>query len=381
MKIFNKKIFALFILLLASCADKANDTPTESETVSILDQVNLTEAQLNLVGLKVGKIESRKISNTIKANGMLDVPPQNLVTVSAMLGGFVKQTDLLQGMQVKKGQVIAVMEDPAYIQLQQEYLENKSQLDFNEMEYKRQQELAKENINAQKTVQQAQSNFLSAKAKVEGLKSKLKMINISFADLESGNIKSEVNLYSPISGYVTQVHVNLGMYVNSRDIMFKIVDTKHLHAEIIVYEKDVLNIKIDQRVRFQLANETKERIAHVYLVGKEISPDRTVRVHCHLEKEDISLLPGMYLSAFFETSGGSVPSLPELAVINFEGADYVFLVISEAERIYKMIKVTKGITESGYSEITLPQGIDPTSLFVVEGAYDLLAFLKNTEEE
>jgi cobalt-zinc-cadmium efflux system membrane fusion protein len=163
--------------------------------------------------------------------------------------------------------------------------------------------------------------------------------------------------------------------------MFKIVDTKHLHAEITVYEKDVLKIKIDQRVRFQLANETTERIARVYLVGKEISPDRTVRVHCHLEKEDTDLLPGMYLNALFETSVGNVPSLPEQAVINFEGADYVFITKNETDRIYKMIKVTKGVTESGYSEITLPQGIDPSSMIVTEGAYDLLAYLKNTEEE
>lgn len=381
MKKLNSLIFSLLIFLLMSCADKASDLPIESVSTSIPDEVNLTEAQLKLIGLKLGKIESRTISATIKANGMLDVPPQNMVTVAAVLGGFVKQTDLLQGMQVKKGQVIAVMEDPAYIQMQQEYLESKSQLDFNEMEYRRQQELAKENINAQKTLQQAQSNFLSAKAKVAGLKSKLKMINIAVADLENGNIKSEVNIYAPISGYVTQVHVNLGMYVNPRDVMFKIVDTKHLHAEITVYEKDVLKIKIDQRVRFQLANETTERIARVYLVGKEISPDRTVRVHCHLEKEDTDLLPGMYLNALFETSVGNVPSLPEQAVINFEGADYVFITKNETDRIYKMIKVTKGVTESGYSEITLPQGIDPSSLIVTEGAYDLLAYLKNTEEE
>lgn len=371
----------LFSLWISSCAEKVNDAPVESISAALSDEVSLTEAQYNLAGLKVGKIEERTISSTIKANGMLDVPPQNMITVSALLGGFVKKTDLLQGMRVKKGQVIAVMEDPAYIQLQQEYLEGKSQLDFNEMEYQRQQELAKENINAQKTLQQAQSNFMSSKAKVEGLKSKLNLINISVADLENGSIKNEVNVYAPISGYVTQVHVNLGMYVNPKDVMFKIVDTQHLHAEILVYEKDVLQIKIDQRVRFLLANETRERLAHVYLIGKEISPDRTVRVHCHLEKEDPDLLPGMYLSALFETNLSKVPSLPEQAVISFEGADYVFLVTNEAERRYKMLKITKGVTEGGFAEVNLAADIDQASSFVIEGAYDLLGYLKNTEEE
>ncbi len=381
MKTLNKFLLLLFIGSLISCTEKVNDAPVESISTASSDEVNLTEAQFNMVGLKVGKVEPRTIGSTIKANGMLDVPPQNMVTVSALLGGFAKKTNLLQGMRVKKGQLIAVMEDPAYIQLQQEYLEGKSQLDFNAMEYQRQQELAKENINAQKTLQQAQSNFMSSKAKVEGLKSKLKLINISVADIENGSIKNEVNVYAPISGYVTQVHVNIGMYVNPRDVMFKIVDTQHLHAEILVYEKDVLQIKIDQRVRFQLANETSERMAHVYLIGKEISPDRTVRVHCHLEKEDPDLLPGMYLSALFETNLNKVPSLPEQAVINFEGTDYVFLVTNEVGRRYKMVKVIKGVTESGFAEVNLPADIDPASSFVVEGAYDLLGYLKNTEEE
>ena len=123
----------LFSLWISSCAEKVNDAPVESISAALSDEVSLTEAQYNLAGLKVGKIEERTISSTIKANGMLDVPPQNMITVSALLGGFVKKTDLLQGMRVKKGQVIAVMEDPAYIQLQQEYLEGKSQLDFNEI--------------------------------------------------------------------------------------------------------------------------------------------------------------------------------------------------------------------------------------------------------
>lgn len=381
MTITHKSIFALLIIVLAACSDKVKEIPGQVETKVVSpNRVHLTEAQLKTISLELGKIEPREISNTIKANGMLDVPPQNMVTISATLGGFVKYTELLQGMYVKRGQVIAIMEHPNYIQLQQDYLESKSQLDFYSSEYDRQQELAKENINAAKTLQQAQSNYLGTKAKVEGLKSKLKLININAAELEKGNIRNTVNIYAPIDGYVTQVHVNVGMYVNPTDVLFKIVDTKHLHAEVIVFEKDVLKIKIKQRVRLQLANESKERIATVYLIGREISPERTVSVHCHLLNEDTNLLPGMYFSALFESGTNSVPSLPEQAIVGFEGKDYVFIARDAANRDYEMVPVTKGTSESGFSEVTLPANIDPDTQIVVQGAYDLLSYLKNTEE-
>lgn len=373
------KLLIAFVVLLGACKEKQINEGSSTTTPE--DQVILTAAQFNSIGIQLGKLESRAVSSTIKANGMLDVPPQNFVTVSAILGGFVKETKLLQGMKVSHGQVIAVMQDPAYIQLQQDYLQSKSQLEFYESEFKRQQELAKENINAAKTLQQAQSNFLSATANVEGLKEKLKLINIPLSKLEDGDIQSEINIYSPINGYVTQVNVNIGMHVNPTDVLFKIVDTKHLHAEIIVYEKDISKIKIDQRVRIQLSNESAERIARVYLIGKAISLERTISVHCHLEKEDDALLPGMYLSALFETSIGNVPTLPEEAVVNFEGSDYAFMATNQDQLEYQMIKITKGVSALGYVQVTLPEDVEPNSSFVVKGAYDLLGYLKNTEEE
>ncbi len=381
MKSITKIYIIVFTVVLASCSEKIKDNPIESSINTNPTELQLTDGQQKSIGLTIAKIEAREITNTIKANGMLDVPPQNMVTVSAILGGFVKKTELLQGMYVRKGQVIAVMEHPNYIQLQQDYLESKSLLDFYKAEYKRQQELAKENINAAKTLQQAQSNFQGTKAKAEGLRARLKMININTSNLEAGGIVNSVNIYAPISGYVTQVHVNIGQFVNPSDVLFKIVDTKHLHVEIVVFEKDALKIKLNQRVRFKLTNEQAERTAKVYLIGKEISAERTIRVHCHLEKEDETLIPGMYLSAEFEAGTGTVPSLPEQAIVNYENQNYVFLVLNETEKRYKMIQVNKGATVSGFSQVELPEGVDPASSFVVTGAYDLLGYLKNTEEE
>jgi cobalt-zinc-cadmium efflux system membrane fusion protein len=399
----NKLTYILSIFFasafLLSCNSKATEEPAEEHHDEGENTVELSAAQYKTAGIELGKVEQKQISGTIKVNGMLDVPPQQLVSISVPLGGFLKNTELLQGSRVKKGQVIATIENLEFIQLQQDYLEAKSQFEFSKADYERQQELAKENVSAQKTLQQAKSNYTIWQAKANGLREKLKMININLASLEEGNITNTIYLYAPITGYVTEVNVNIGKFVNPSDILFEIVDTEHLHAELSVFEKDVPKIKVGQKVRFTLANETKERIATVHLIGREISEDRTIRIHCHIDKEDPQLLPGLYLKAIVETGGALVSALPDEAIIDFQGKKYIFISgeetqnhqegekedtqakETEAGHHFTMIEVQTGNSESGYTEVALPENFNTNAEVVIKGAYSLLSKMKNSEEE
>ena len=377
-------LYTIVLLTVFSCSKNADKNQLDGNSKPnrenhTLNEVSLTDDQVKTINIQLGQIEKRQISNPVKANGMLDVPPQNLVTISAPLGGFVKYTGLLQGMKVKKGQVVVVMEHPDYIQIQQDYLDSKSQLEYLELEYKRQQDLATENVNAMKALQQSKSNYVSTKARVEGLKAKLRLININPADIEAGDIKSTISIPSPISGFVTQVNINIGMHVNPTEVMIKIVDTEHLHAEAQVFEKDISKLVIGQTVRIRLSNETKERLAKVYLIGKEITPERTVRVHCHLSDEDSSLIPGMYFSAIIETNKNLETVLRNEAVVNFNGKYFVFITSDAASHRYEMIEITKGISEDGYTVVDLPESAQNKSI-VVSGTYALLGILKNKED-
>ena len=373
-------IFLLFVLLSCSRQQEKVDVKEQQDS-TLTDVVVLNDIQFKTAGIETGIITLRDISMVVKANGKLDVPPQNMVSISAPMGGFVKNTELLQGMKVKKGQLLVVMESPDYIQLQQDYHDTKSQLTFLEAEYARQEELSKENVNSTKTLQQVRANYKSAKAKTEALKAKLRMIHINPENLTEGIIQSTISIPSPLEGFVTEVLINIGSYVNPTDVMFKIVDTEHLHAEAEVFEKDVLKLKKGNHVRIRLANEAEEREAKVYLIGKEISAERTVRVHCHLEKEDVNLLPGMYFSAIIETTNQKVMSLPESAFANYEGKEYVFSVTNSQRHEYKMISVKKGVCEDGFCEVTLPEDVDQQSEIVLKGSFELLSKLKNAGED
>ena len=373
----------LSAILLSCSSSKKEEQHTEKSEEHSTSEVLLTEAQYKNVGIKLGKAEERSMSGVVKVNGVFDVPPQNLVTISLPYAGIIKQTILLQGMEVKKGEVLAVLEHPDFIQLQQDYLDNKSKLDYVKLEMERQQELQKENVNSTKVLQKAQSDYESLKAIVSGLKEKLSLININTDQLQKNGISKQVRVLAPIHGFVTKVNVNIGKLVNPYDVICEIVDIGHLHVELTVFEKDVTSLKVGQKVRYWVNNESKERTASVYLIGKEISLDRTVRVHCHLDKEDKTLLPGMYLNAYIETTKKQSLVLPSAAVVESANKNYVFVSSGKEKSNYSfnMVEVSIGIVDDNYTEVILPQALDSNAEFVIVGAYDLLSSKNVGEEE
>lgn len=366
----------LVLVLFAACG-AGPDASVETTEAPVSDTLRLSAEQMQSIGVQTAPAEIREVPDIIQANGMLDVPPQNLVTVSAVFGGFVHETTLLQGMRVKKGQVLVTLQHPDYIQLQQDYLETVSQLELAEQELRRQEDLSRENINAEKTLQQARSEHARMQAREKGLEGKLKMINLSGAQIRKDGIRPTISVLSPISGYVTEVMVNAGMFVAQEKPMFRIVDTEHLHAEIQVFEKDIMRIRTGQLIRLRLINENSDRRAKVYLVGKEISGERTVRVHGHLEQHDADLLPGMFFSARVEVGAARGLALPESAFEGFEGADYVFT--AAGTDAYRMIPVVKENCAGGYCRFAFA-GPEVEGPFVVKGAHTLLGLLKNTGE-
>ena len=422
------------LVFLTACGGNKAETAGKGETAepeaSEAKVVALTADQYNIAGIETGKVETRPLSGTVKVNGVLDVPPQNLVSISAPAPGFLKKSDLLQGSRVRKGEVIAVLYNPEFITEQQAYLETRQdlvaahgQLEYAEAEYKRQEELARENVNAGKTLQAAKAEYTTLKAKVTSLEAKtggqrarFKLLGIDPERLTPDNFQSEIKLYSPTFGYVTEVNVNAGKYVGNTEVLFKIADTEHLHAELTVFEKDILKLKVGQVVRFTLANESRERRAKIYLFGREISPDRSIRVHCHLDKEDTDLLPGMYFKATVETGANPVPALPEAALVSSEGKDYIFVEDMEdegrhpvnkdekpgpvpgaktkgrdhadgeaethGEHRFHMVEVKRGVTDGSFVEVLLPEDFNlANSRVVTKGAFYLLSAAKGGGEE
>jgi cobalt-zinc-cadmium efflux system membrane fusion protein len=292
----------------------------------------------------------------------------------------VKSTELLQGMKIKKGQVLAVLENPEYITLQQEYLDAKSKLAYQELEFARQKELSNENVSSKKTFQQTTAEYQQLRNRVAALKAQLGLININPNKLSAGNISSTIRIYSPINGFVKNVHVNIGKFVTPQEVLFELVDVEHMHAELTVFEKDIAKLKQGQKIKLTFPNLPGHEIgASVYLVGRSIEDDKTIRVHAHLDKEDPELLPGMYVTALVDVNEAQVPALPEDAIVQAEGKNVIF--IAKSPQMFEMVPVETGATENGFTEVKLPSNVPASAKIVTKGAYHILAKKLNVGEE
>ncbi|MDX5422293.1 MAG: efflux RND transporter periplasmic adaptor subunit [Hymenobacteraceae bacterium] len=381
----------LGILLFTSCGEEAElaEETTEEHKEENPNVAELTEEQYRVAGIALGKPQMRNLSNMLRLTGELDLPPQSMASITAPLGGFIRKTEVLEGRYVKEGELLATIENPEFVTLQQDYLEASSRLEYLRLEYQRQKELSEEQVTSAKTFQQVTADYKATQARVQALKEKLKIIGISNGSLQSGNIKRILPLYAPIDGYVTYVNADVGQYVAPTDVLFRIADTDHLHVELTVFEKDVAALQKGQKVLYSLPNETvANHEATIYLIGKEISEERTVRVHAHMEKEDKDLVPGMYVQAQVALDGQKALALPEAAVVQDNGQDFIFLYTGqekEGEAVvkkFRMVPVERGVEEGSFVEVALPAGIDTAAAnFVTKGAYSLLSRMRNTEDE
>jgi len=380
-------ILSAFFVALASCSN--GKKPVEIKEAEVLpdDIVEMREDQVKLAKIETGTIELRSLSGTLKVNGLVTVAPQNLATVCMPLGGFIKSISLMPGNAVSKGQTLAILENQEFVDIQQNYLEAKNKLAFAEAEYKRHSELYKEDVYSQQNLQQVTADYKNLKAQVKGLEQKLALIGLNPAGLNEDNITRSVAVVSPIDGYVKTVNINIGKFVSSSDILFEIENSDKLFLELTLFEKDADKVSNGQKIRFFINNETEQHEAVIYQTGKSINADKTYKVYASVPGKCKNIIPGMYVNAIIEASSNQVTTLPSEAIVSFDDKDYIFLF--DNNKIeggkpfteYRMIQVKKGVTDAGYTEITLPEGIDVKVVkAVIKGAYNLLSAKKNAGE-
>jgi cobalt-zinc-cadmium efflux system membrane fusion protein len=373
-------------LLFNSCGSSASkEAVVDVKEVLPENIVELNADQYKMANVKMGAIEFRSLSDLIKINGLISAPPQNIATVSTPMGGFIKNTSLMQGSLIKKDQILAMVENPEFIDLQQNYLESKNQLEYVEADYNRQKDLFKDNISSAKNFQQITSEYKVLKGKMNALGQKLALIGINPETLTETNIQRAIAVKSPISGYVKQVNVNIGKYVSPTDVLFEIVNTSKLTVELTVFEKDIHEISIGQRLRFGLSDEGKDQyVAVIYQVGKVLQNDKTIKVFATITNPSVRLIPGIYITASVETHNNSMTALPSDAIVQFDGKDYIFVFDrvkqenGKAITEYKLVQVKRGASDNGYTGVILPEGFDiKKAKIVIKGAYNLMAAKKN----
>ena len=372
-------IAVLSILTILACTGNKTKEAVEVEKGNdslSADLVTLNAAQLKTANLAFGTAQLMSMHKILKVNGAIDVPPSNIVSISIPMGGYLKKTSLIPGMFVKKGNLLAVLEDPSYIELQQDYLTAKSKLVYLEADFNRQRDLNATKSTSDKIFQLARSDYESQKYLTKSLSEKLKLLGIDPLTLNENNISRAINFNAPINGYVTKVNVNIGKYVTPTDILFEIIDPSDLHLRLIVYENDATNLKVGNKVSFYTNNDIRKKyLAKVAVINPNINEDKTTEVHCHLVNESVRLYPGTSANAEIELNDAKVNAVPEQAIVKWQNKPFVF--IKMEGNSFKMVPVEMGVSTNGYVEIKNDLG---KQAIVTTNAYTLLMQLKNSAD-
>ncbi|PHQ56621.1 MAG: hypothetical protein COC16_02855 [Lutibacter sp.] len=391
-------IFFLLLIALISCEEnkqqrnnhknsirkseelhtKDNNNEEESSTM-----VTLKLNQLNVMNIELGIVSQVNLGSTLKVNGQLELPPQKKASVSTILGGRLQSISVIEGDYVKKGQVVAYLNNPEIIKMQRDYLSVKSSFTFLENEYQRKKILLNDGITSVKSFQQTEADYYEVKSSLSASKSTLQLMGLNIATIEKGIIVSSIPIIAPIKGYVQNIEINIGKYVSPTKEMFEIVDNEFLHLGLKVFEKDIDKAKVGQIITFSLTTRSdKIYEAEIFALGKAFDMDtRAVKVHAKIVGTHEGLLTGMFVDARIIITNTKVNALPDAAFVNEDGLDYIFIQIekNKEEIVLEKIQVNRGVSDLGFSEVVFVNDMQNNMIVVTKGAYYVNAELNKGE--
>src|SRR5690554_4277685 len=376
-------------------AETTTDEHEEEENVAVL-----TDEQMKAVGIEIGSIEQKQLSATLKANGALRVPNSSKANATSLFGGVIKSLNVEIGDFVRKGQVIATISNPQFIQLQEEYLSINSRIEFAEQEVARQRELNEGNAGAKKNLQSATTELNTLRTRKASLQQQIQMMGINPASLSNSSLKSSLVVTSPISGTVSNVFAKIGSYVDVSSPIAELVENSALHLDLQVYEKDIPLIKIGQKIDFVVTNNpNKTYSAEVYSIGSSFSGEgKTIAVHSRITGDKTGLIDGMNITGMVSLDDVLSTAVPNDAIVNADGKYYIFLVKeqeeepheheegeahdhgSEKETRFVRMEVMKDASLLGYTAITPVSEIPHGTHIVVKSAFFVNAKMDDSGE-
>jgi cobalt-zinc-cadmium efflux system membrane fusion protein len=373
----NKNIVIILTLgSLVACKNSENKV-ADNKAVAEVSEVVLTKDQLGQANLKYANFELGEMASTMHLNGKIDVPPTAMASVSVPLGGYIQEIRLIPGMFVKKGAVIAMVKDPMYIQLQEDYLTAKSKELYLSQDLERQKQLLQDDAVSKKSFQQVQAEYTNTQIQLKALSEKLKLINIDASSLKTEGITSIIKVYAPISGYVSKVNISKGKYASPTDILLELVDPTDIHAALTVYEKDLVNLKEGMKGEVVLSTSADKKYpVSIMATSKNLDDDRSALVHCHFKELPKNVYPGMFLTADFAVVVKNAVVVPSSAVQRYQGEDFIFL--KKNDSTFTSLKVKVSSVNNQKSSLVDLNFKDVQNFEIVsENAYSLLGKLKN----
>lgn len=386
-------------VFFTACGNKAAHKTGEVATEEHHEEagvVSLSDEQMKVAGIVVGTIEMKNLTNSISVNGTLAVPNQNKALITSLVGGVLRTLNVHPGDYVKKGQVIGTMANTELSGIQQQMISINAQLKYAEQERKRQKELVEGNAAPLKNLQKIESEISSLTAQQKALQHQLSVLGIS----TSGSISSILTITAPIGGAISEVFAQIGSNIDASKPIAQIINNSELHLDLFVYEKDLPKVASGQTIHFTLTNNPgKEYDATIYSIGTAFANEsKSIPVHARVVNNKDGLIEGMNVTARISLGANVYPAVPDEAIVNYGGKDYVFILADDDtgnkkdgkdtekdkpvahETNFKRVQIIKGASDVGYTEIQFLNKLPQDTKVILKGAFFLMAKMTNVED-
>lgn len=377
--------FAGFTFLSQSKAETTSAEEHEEEMD--FQNIPLSEKQVKAVDLKMGMVENKELDATLQVNGSLVLRAQNLGDVAALMGGVVKSINVKEGQAVKKGQVVATIENTEVVTLQREYYSAYRECEMARLEMERQKTLQQAGAGIKKTLQQTEKEYRVAQANLVGTGKQLQQLGISMTEVVKGKFATVFPLRAPISGTVSEMTASLGSYADMQTPLMKIRNNSAVECDLSVFEKDINKVNVGDKVLLSLTNQPGVKVSgHVYGMNDYFNKGtKSVSVHVKLDAtRNAKLFDGMYVSGKIATGRQLCTTLPDKAIVNTDGKQYIFALNGSPKGgnySFSRHEVTTGVSNDGYTEVSLCKHIQKGQKIVTENAFYLASLTGDHGEE
>ena len=284
----------IIVLLTISCSNgkKNNDAP-------IIEYNPNVEATLTDAPTIDQNTDIEATLAVVLFNGIFVLSPAHHATVTLSIDGIVKHTSLLPGKRVQKGELLATLENLEFINLQQNYLEARAQCEFLEAEYRRQEILSQQEVASQRRYQESKAEYFSMKSRKDAAAAQLTMLGLSPQLVVENGITPLLEVRAPISGYISNLQMNTGKFLNAGEPLCEIIDKSAPMIRLTVFEKDLSLIKTGDEIQFTVNGMGNERFTgEIISIGQRVDEmNRSLDVYAKLLNNNPMFRPGMYVSA------------------------------------------------------------------------------------
>ena len=299
--------------------------------------VNISPERQQLIGVKIGTVEARRLEKLIRTTGRVDYDEKRLATISPKIGGWVEELYVdFTGAFVKKGDPLLTIYSPELVSTQEEYL----------VALRAREEFMKSPFPEVAS---------SGNSLAESARRRLKLWDISDDQIkaleQSGQPRKTLTLYSPYEGFLLERMAYKGMNVMPGMALFKLADLSVVWIYADIYEYELPLIRLGQVASVKLPYLPSENFTgRVIYIYPSLDPkSRTAKVRLETPNKNGRLKPEMYADVEIRMDLGQRLTVPEGAIID-TGIRQV-AIIDKGSGYFEPREVKLGVKVDNYYEV------------------------------